>query len=57
MIEKIKVKNIEIPPKEGFDSLLQRIVTSFLLRIPNVLENRRSRLFMSKLSTVPPSMK
>ena len=38
-----RVKKKLIPPKDGLDWLLQRIVTSFLLRIPKVVEKRISR--------------
>lgn len=38
-----KVKKKLIPPNDGLDWLLQRIVTSFLLRIPKVVENLISK--------------
>jgi len=41
--EKTKTIKKEIPPKDGFDSLLQRIVTSFLFLIPNEREKRNNR--------------
>lgn len=54
---KIKVKNMLIPPNEGLDSLLHLIVTSFLLRIPKLLEKRSKSLLMVSDNKNPPIKK
>lgn len=56
-MENMNVKNIAIPPREGLDSLLQRIVTSFLFRIPKVRENRNNKLLIKRLRIAPPAIK
>jgi hypothetical protein len=35
-VEKINPRNKLIPPRDGLDWLLHRIITSFLFRIPRV---------------------
>jgi hypothetical protein len=41
-VENKKPRNKLIPPRDGFDSLLHLIVTSFLFLIPSVCENLSS---------------
>ena len=48
-----KTAYIEIPPKDGLDSFDQRIVTSFLLRIPRLRENLRRTLFIVREAKMP----
>jgi hypothetical protein len=44
-VENKNPRNKLIPPKEGFDSLLHLIVTSFLFLIPSVWENLNNIIF------------
>ena len=48
-----RVKKKLIPPKDGLDWLLQRIVTSFLLRIPKVVEKLISKELKKIEKTIP----
>jgi hypothetical protein len=43
-VEKINPRNKLIPPRDGLDWLLHRIITSFLFRIPRVCENRNNNI-------------
>lgn len=45
------------PPKEGFDSLLQRTTISLLFLIPNDLENRNSNSLHTTERAKPPLQK
>lgn len=45
------------PPKEGLDSLLQRMVTSFLFRIPSDFEKRSNNSLQSAATKTPPIQK
>jgi hypothetical protein len=42
------------PPKDGFDSLLQRITTSFLFLIPKDLEKRSNNMLQKIANKAPP---
>ena len=42
------------PPREGLDSLLQRIVTSFLFLIPKERENLNNKTFIEYAIITPP---
>lgn len=55
--EKIKTTKKLTPPRDGFDSLLQRITTSFLLRIPNEVENLSNNSLQIAAARIPPKKK
>lgn len=51
---KINTTKKDTPPKEGFDSLLHRMVTSFLFLIPNDVEKRNKIKFEMAANKMPP---
>ena len=51
---KINTTKKDTPPKEGFDSLLHRMVTSFLFLIPNDVEKRNKIKFDTAAKIKPP---
>ena len=55
--ETINTTKKETPPKDGLDSLLQRIVTSFLFLIPNEVEKRNKIKFEMAAKKTPPNKK
>jgi hypothetical protein len=56
-VAKINTTKKDTPPKEGLDSLLQRIVTSFLFLIPNEVEKRNNIKFEIAAKKTPPIKK
>ena len=54
MAEKTNTIKNEIPPKDGFDSLLQRTVISFLFLIPKEREKRNNKPLHKKDINSPP---